>query len=124
VPKSGGWAEWLDPPACHPAPQLAWCTEICRSVQVGLQARRCDLIDVDVVRQVIAGGQVGRLPQRRGIHHRRPALPSGAVDHLLRNRLAADAVYRAAYQHELTRTLSIRWAEADRWAIARSWGCP
>jgi len=33
---------------------------------------------------------------------------------LLHHRLAADAVYRAAYQRELTRSLGIRWSEADR----------
>jgi len=34
---------------------------------------------------------------------------------LLAHRQAADAVYRAAYQQALTRSLGIRWGEADRW---------
>jgi conjugative relaxase-like TrwC/TraI family protein len=34
---------------------------------------------------------------------------------LLAHRLAADAVYRAAYQRELTRSLGIEWGESDRW---------
>ncbi len=43
---------------------------------------------------------------------------------LLHHRLAADAVYRAAYQHELTRSLGIRWSEADRWGNRRIQGMP
>jgi conjugative relaxase-like TrwC/TraI family protein len=34
---------------------------------------------------------------------------------LLAHRQAADAIYRATYQHELARTLGIRWAQPDRW---------
>jgi conjugative relaxase-like TrwC/TraI family protein len=43
---------------------------------------------------------------------------------LLHHRRAADAVYRAAYQHELTRTLGIRWGEADRWGNRAIVGMP
>jgi hypothetical protein len=32
---------------------------------------------------------------------------------LYRHRLAADAIYRASYQHELTRTLGVEWTAAD-----------
>jgi conjugative relaxase-like TrwC/TraI family protein len=34
---------------------------------------------------------------------------------LYRHRLAADALYRAAYQRALTRELGVAWGEADRW---------
>jgi conjugative relaxase-like TrwC/TraI family protein len=43
---------------------------------------------------------------------------------LLAHRQAADAIYRAAYQHELTRTLGIRWAEPDRWGNRAIQGMP
>ncbi len=43
---------------------------------------------------------------------------------LLHHRLAADAVYRAAYQTELTRSLGIRWSEADRWGNRAIQGMP
>jgi conjugative relaxase-like TrwC/TraI family protein len=43
---------------------------------------------------------------------------------LLVHRQAADAVYRAAYQHELTRTLGIRWGEPDRWGNRAIQGMP
>jgi conjugative relaxase-like TrwC/TraI family protein len=43
---------------------------------------------------------------------------------LLAHRQAADAIYRAAYQHELLRTLSIRWAEPDRWGNRAIVGMP
>jgi conjugative relaxase-like TrwC/TraI family protein len=33
---------------------------------------------------------------------------------LYRHRLAADAIYRAAYQRELSRTLGVEWTPADR----------
>jgi conjugative relaxase-like TrwC/TraI family protein len=33
---------------------------------------------------------------------------------LYRHRLAADAIYRAAYQRQLTRTLVVEWTAADR----------
>jgi conjugative relaxase-like TrwC/TraI family protein len=33
---------------------------------------------------------------------------------LYRHRLAADAIYRATYQHELSRTLGVEWTAADR----------
>jgi hypothetical protein len=32
---------------------------------------------------------------------------------LYRHRLAADAIYRATYQRELTRTLGVEWTPAD-----------
>jgi conjugative relaxase-like TrwC/TraI family protein len=32
-----------------------------------------------------------------------------------RHRRAADAIYRASYQRELTRTLGVEWTPADRW---------
>jgi conjugative relaxase-like TrwC/TraI family protein len=43
---------------------------------------------------------------------------------LLAHRQAADAVYRAAYQHELSRTLGIRWGEPDRWGNRAIQGMP
>jgi conjugative relaxase-like TrwC/TraI family protein len=43
---------------------------------------------------------------------------------LLAHRQAADAIYRAAYQHELTRTLDIRWADPDRWGNRAIHGMP
>jgi conjugative relaxase-like TrwC/TraI family protein len=43
---------------------------------------------------------------------------------LLAHRQAADAVYRAAYQAELTRTLGIRWGEPDRWGNRAIVGMP
>jgi conjugative relaxase-like TrwC/TraI family protein len=43
---------------------------------------------------------------------------------LLHHRRAADAVYRAAYQHELTRSLGIQWGEADRWGNRAIVGMP
>jgi conjugative relaxase-like TrwC/TraI family protein len=43
---------------------------------------------------------------------------------LLAHRMAADAVYRAAYQRELTRSLGIEWGEADRWGNRPIAGMP
>jgi conjugative relaxase-like TrwC/TraI family protein len=43
---------------------------------------------------------------------------------LLAHRQAADALYRAAYQHELTRTLGIPWGEPDRWGNRAIQGMP
>ena len=43
---------------------------------------------------------------------------------LLAHRLAADAVYRAAYQRELSRTLGIEWGEPDRWGNRPIVGMP
>jgi hypothetical protein len=43
---------------------------------------------------------------------------------LLNHRAAADAVYRAAYQQELSRTLGVRWTEADRWGNRELVGIP
>src|SRR6266540_1724192 len=34
---------------------------------------------------------------------------------LYRHRVAADAIYRGAYQRALTRSLGVAWGEADRW---------
>ena len=43
---------------------------------------------------------------------------------LLHHRQAADAIYRAAYQHELTRSLGIQWGEPDRWGNRAIQGMP
>jgi conjugative relaxase-like TrwC/TraI family protein len=43
---------------------------------------------------------------------------------LLAHRQAADAIYRVAYQHELTRSLGIAWAEPDRWGNRAIVGMP
>jgi TrwC relaxase len=43
---------------------------------------------------------------------------------LLAHRQAADAVYRATYQHQLTRTLGIAWGEPDRWGNPPIVGMP
>jgi len=43
---------------------------------------------------------------------------------LLAHRQAADAIYRAAYQHELSRSLGIRWGEPDRWGNRAIQGMP
>jgi conjugative relaxase-like TrwC/TraI family protein len=43
---------------------------------------------------------------------------------LLAHRQAADAIYRAAYQHELSRTLGVAWAEPDRWGNRALQGMP
>jgi conjugative relaxase-like TrwC/TraI family protein len=43
---------------------------------------------------------------------------------LLAHRQAADAIYRATYQHQLTRTLGIGWAEPDRWGNRAIVGMP
>jgi conjugative relaxase-like TrwC/TraI family protein len=43
---------------------------------------------------------------------------------LLAHRQAADAIYRAAYQTELTRSLGIRWGEPDRWGNRAIQGMP
>jgi len=43
---------------------------------------------------------------------------------LLAHRPAADAIYRATYQHELSRTLGIAWAEPDRWGNRAIVGMP
>ena len=43
---------------------------------------------------------------------------------LYAHRLAADALYRAAYQRALTRDLGIAWGEADRWGNRPITGMP
>jgi conjugative relaxase-like TrwC/TraI family protein len=43
---------------------------------------------------------------------------------LYRHRRAADAVYRAAYQRELTRSLGVEWTAADRWGNRELQGMP
>jgi conjugative relaxase-like TrwC/TraI family protein len=43
---------------------------------------------------------------------------------LLAHRQAADAIYRAAYQTELSRSLGIRWGEPDRWGNRAIVGMP
>jgi conjugative relaxase-like TrwC/TraI family protein len=43
---------------------------------------------------------------------------------LLAHRQAADAIYRAAYQHELTCSLGIAWGEPDRWGNRAIQGMP
>jgi conjugative relaxase-like TrwC/TraI family protein len=43
---------------------------------------------------------------------------------LLAHRQAADAIYRAAYQHELARSLGVQWAEPDRWGNRAIVGMP
>jgi conjugative relaxase-like TrwC/TraI family protein len=43
---------------------------------------------------------------------------------LYRHRLAADALYRAAYQRSLTRSLGVQWGEADRWGNRAITGMP
>jgi conjugative relaxase-like TrwC/TraI family protein len=43
---------------------------------------------------------------------------------LLGHRQAADAIYRATYQHQLTRTLGIAWGEPDRWGNRPIVGMP
>jgi conjugative relaxase-like TrwC/TraI family protein len=41
-----------------------------------------------------------------------------------RHRLAADAIYRACYQHELSRTLGVEWTPADRHGNREIQGIP
>jgi conjugative relaxase-like TrwC/TraI family protein len=43
---------------------------------------------------------------------------------LYRHRLAADAIYRATYQHELVRTLGVEWTAADRHGNRELHGMP
>jgi hypothetical protein len=43
---------------------------------------------------------------------------------LLAHRQAADVIYRAAYQRELSRTLGIQWGEPDRWGNRPIVGMP
>jgi hypothetical protein len=43
---------------------------------------------------------------------------------LLHHRSTADAMYRAAYQQELTRTLGVRWEAPDRWGNRAIEGMP
>jgi conjugative relaxase-like TrwC/TraI family protein len=43
---------------------------------------------------------------------------------LLNHRASADAMYRAAYQSELTRTLGVRWQAPDRWGNRAIQGMP
>ena len=43
---------------------------------------------------------------------------------LLAHRQAADAIYRATYRHQLTRTLGIEWGEPDRWGNRPIVGMP
>jgi hypothetical protein len=43
---------------------------------------------------------------------------------LYRHRLAADAIYRATYQRELSSSLGVEWTAADPTATASSRGCP
>jgi TrwC relaxase len=41
-----------------------------------------------------------------------------------RHRRAADAIYRACYQRELTRTLGVAWTAADRYGNREIQGIP
>jgi len=43
---------------------------------------------------------------------------------LYRHRLAADAIYRGAYQHALSRSLGVAWTEPDRWGNRELVGLP
>src|SRR6266511_2474983 len=43
---------------------------------------------------------------------------------LYRHRVAADAIYRGAYQRALTRSLGVAWGEADRWGNRELAGMP
>ena len=43
---------------------------------------------------------------------------------LYRHRLAADAIYRGAYQRALTRSLGVAWTEPDRWGNRELVGMP
>jgi conjugative relaxase-like TrwC/TraI family protein len=43
---------------------------------------------------------------------------------LYRHRLAADAIYRGAYQRALSRSLGVAWTEADRWGNRELAGMP
>ena len=43
---------------------------------------------------------------------------------LLAHRATADAMYRAAYQQELSRTLGVRWEAPDRWGNRAIQGMP
>ncbi len=43
---------------------------------------------------------------------------------LYRHRLAADAIYRGAYQRALTRSLGVAWSDADRWGNRELAGMP
>jgi conjugative relaxase-like TrwC/TraI family protein len=43
---------------------------------------------------------------------------------IYRHRRAADAIYRAALQRELTRSLGVAWTEADRWGNREVQGMP
>jgi conjugative relaxase-like TrwC/TraI family protein len=43
---------------------------------------------------------------------------------LYRHRLAADAIYRASYQRELSRTLGVEWTAADRHGNRELQGMP
>jgi conjugative relaxase-like TrwC/TraI family protein len=43
---------------------------------------------------------------------------------LYRHRLAADAIYRGAYQRALSRSLGVAWSEADRWGNRELAGMP
>jgi conjugative relaxase-like TrwC/TraI family protein len=43
---------------------------------------------------------------------------------LYRHRLAADAIYRASYQRELSRTLGVEWTAADRYGNRELQGIP
>jgi conjugative relaxase-like TrwC/TraI family protein len=43
---------------------------------------------------------------------------------LYRHRLAADAIYRAAYQHQLSRSLGVEWTAADRHGNRELQGLP
>jgi conjugative relaxase-like TrwC/TraI family protein len=43
---------------------------------------------------------------------------------LLAHRVTADAMYQAAYQQELTRTLGVRWEAPDRWGNRAIQGMP
>jgi conjugative relaxase-like TrwC/TraI family protein len=44
--------------------------------------------------------------------------------HLYRHRLAADAIYRAAYQRQLARSLGVEWTAADRHGNRELQGMP
>src|SRR6266511_3185072 len=57
----------------------------------------------------------------RGPDGRWTALDGGD---LYRHRLAADAIYRGAYQRALTRSLGVAWTQPDRWGNRELTGMP
>src|SRR5919107_1691211 len=50
--------------------------------------------------------------------------PAVAIRDLYRHRLAADAIYRATYQRELSRTLGVEWTPADAYGNRELQGLP